>query len=1253
LDFYNIRTRETKNGLQAYPDWIVDNFEDLMIRGGSFYAVWDEEAGLWSTNEFDIRRFVDADLLAYAEEKGREGSLVEPALVRNFGTGTWERFNKYLRSIGDSFHSLDDKITFANETVKRNDYVSKKLPYSCKEGRTDAWDELVGVLYSPEERDKIEWCIGAIVSGDSRWIQKFLVFYGAPATGKSTIIGVIEKLFEGYVVAFEARALTSGNSAFAAEAFASNPLVAIQHDGDLSKVEDNTRLNSIVGHDTMTINVKFRSAFSMRPSAFVILGTNTPVRITNAKAGNTRRMIDVSPTGVKIDPARYHVLVSSIDFELGAIAYKCQQRFREMGKYYYENYLPTRMMAMTDPFYNYVEAHYDIFKTGDAIQLKQAWQLYKQYCEESNIIKRLQYHEVRHELQNYFTDFKDRHFIGDREVRSVYIGFKGLPTKGPPPFVPDTSYTIELESYDPARFDSAFNRIYSEQMAQEATSSGYPHSKWEKVTTTLSEIDVTKLHYVKVPENHIVIDFDLKDETGEKSLELNIEKASIFPPTYTEVSQSGKGLHLHYIYEGDIDIADLNAKYDEGIEVKTLLGDSSLRRKLTRCNNIDVMPLSDGLPRKEKVVLKTKNIQTEKSLRALIERNLKKDIHPGTKPSVDFIHHILQEAYDEGLSYDLTDMRGRILSFAASSSNHSADCIKVVNSMQFKSQNSMEEKIPGGDSPIIFFDVEVYPNLFVVCWKYENDDKVVRMINPESKDIEPLFGMKLVGFNNRRYDNHILYARFLGYSLDQLFQLSQKLISNDRSRNSGLFGEAYNLSYADIYDFSSKKQGLKKFQIELGIFHHEVDLPWDEPVPEESWKLVEDYCVNDVISTEAVFKAREHDFVARQILSELSGLSVNHTTQQHTAKIIFGDDKNPQQSFEYTDLSEDFPGYKFDGVESTYGDEIVGEGGYVYAEPGFYEDVTVLDIVSMHPTSIVELNLFGKYTTTFQNLKDARIAIKNGDYEVARILLGEKAEKHLEGAEDNPDVAEGLSYALKIVINIVYGLTSARFDSKFKDNRNKDNIVAKRGALFMIDLKHAVQDEGFQVVHIKTDSIKVPNATPEIIRLICELGEERGYTFSHETTYQKFCLVNDAVYVAKDDRGWTAVGAQFQHPYVFKQLFSHEPLDFNDLCETKNVVKGRIYLDMAGTGEVEDMIHIGRTGSFMPVRYDGGILWRVNEGKKYKVVGTKDYIWVEREVAQHRNQIDELFTDMDYFDTLKQDAVKAIEQFVPFEDFIS
>lgn len=1253
MDFYKIRTKEAKGFDQAYPDWIVDNSDDLMVRGGSFYAVWDESSGMWSTNEYDVQRFVDADLFAFAEEEHKKGNIVEPLVTRNFSTGSWERFNRYIRSLPDksNYHSLDNNITFANQEVKKHDFVSKRLPYSLHNGRTDSWDELLGVLYSTPERDKIEWAIGCIISGDSKWTQKFLVFYGPPASGKSTVIGIIERLFEGYVATFEAKALVSSNSTFSMEAFESNPLVAIQHDGDLSRVEDNTRLNSIVSHDSMNINVKYRSAFTIRPNAFLIVGTNKPVKITDAKAGNTRRLIDVHPTGAKVEPNRYHVLMENINFELGSIAYKCLQRYREMGKFYYENYIPTKMMMLTDTFYNFIEAHYDIFKSQEGIQLKRVWELYKQYCEEANIAKRLQYHEVRDELGNYFNDFEDRHFMGGKEHRSVYIGFKGLPEQGPIPFVPDTSYVVELDNYDPVSYGSAFNNIYSHQPAQIANDSGYPDHKWSKVRTTLKDIDTKELHYVKVPANHIVLDFDLTDDNGEKDLERNIEEASKYPPTYSELSKSGKGLHLHYIYTEDVD--ELKSFIQKGIEIKTLLGDSSLRRKLTKCNNLDIMTLNGGLPKKEKKVIENKSIQSEKSLRNLIERNLRKEIHPGTKPSIDFIHQILEDAYDSGLSYDVTDLRPTILTFAAKSTNQSSTCIKIVQTMKFAGKNEMPEPNNIDDKPLVFFDVEVYPNLLIVCWKLESSPGVVRMINPTGEEIEPLFSHRLVGFNNRRYDNHILYARYLGYSLDDIFNLSQRLIYETRN-NAPLFGEAFNLSYADIYDFSSKKQGLKKFQIELGIHHQELDLPYDEPVPEGAWSKVEEYCVNDVISTQAVFYAREQDFIARKILAELSGLSVNHTTQQHTAKIVFGDDRNPKKKFIYTDLSEEFPGYVFDGKESTYRGEITGEGGYVYAEPGYYENVVVLDIVSMHPTSIKELNLFGPYTEKFNDLLDARIAIKNRDYDRVANMWDGRLRPFLVDAEEVYEIgkANELAYALKIVINIVYGLTSARFDSIFKDNRNKDNIVAKRGALFMIDLKHMVQEAGFDVVHIKTDSIKIPNATPELIQEIYDYGKRYGYVFEHETTYEKFLLVNDAVYVARSQGKWSATGAQFQHPYVFKQLFSHEDIDLDDLCETKNVTQGQMYLDKFGSESIEDMKHVGRTGSFMPVRYDGGILWRIKDGKKYHVTGTKDYMWIDRELAEHRHKIDELHTDMDYFDGLRKDAIKAIEKYVPYEKLV-
>jgi len=556
------------------------------------------------------------------------------------------------------------------------------------------------------------------------------------------------------------------------------------------------------------------------------------------------------------------------------------------------------------------------------------------------------------------------------------------------------------------------------------------------------------------------------------------------------------------------------------------------------------------------------------------------------------------------------------------------------------------------DDRIVLFDIEVYPNLFVICWKFRGDDKVVRMINPSQAEVEALTKLKLVGFYNRRFDNHILYAAVLGYSLERLYDLTRKIVI-DNNRNA-MFAQAYNLSYADVWDFSSVKQSLKKFEIDLGIHHMELDLPLDEPVDEKDWPRVVEYCVNDVQATEAVLEDRWEDFNARQILAELSGLTVNDTTQRHTAKIIFGDDKNPQQYFVYTDLSEEFEGYTFDAGKSWYRDEDPGEGGYVYAEPGIYTNVALLDVASMHPTTIEILNLFGKYTERFSELKTARIAIKRKDYTEARKMLNGRLTPYLK----NEDGADKLAFALKIVINIVYGLTSASFPNPFRDPRNKDNIVAKRGALYMIDLKNDLKDNHHAVVHFKTDSVKLPYATgggAGVIDFVKEHGARYGYDFEHEVTYDVLCLVNEAVYIARKGDTWTAVGSQFQHPYIFKTLFSGEEVSFDDFCESKNVLQGTMYLDREEHGEDEElayrnMRHVGRSGRFVPVLEKGGTLYRVKDGKYYAVSGTKGYKWIEAEIAQ---SIPDLKIDTSYFEKLKDDAIKTIEAFGSFQDFVS
>jgi uncharacterized protein DUF5906/D5 protein-like len=1243
VDFFTMQVDEKKDGgLTLTPNFTVGRSKDLMVRGRSFYAIWDEEAGLWSTDEYDVGRLVDVELRKYAAE-AHPGANVSIKSMTNYNNKSWVNYRMFVQNISDSYHELDESLTFANQEIKKSDHVSRRLPYSLEDGDCSSWDEVVGTLYSVEERRKIEWAIGSIVSGDSKKIQKFLVFYGSPGTGKSTILSVIEKLFQGYTATFEAKALGSNNNAFSTEAFKSNPLVAIQHDGDLSRIDDNTKLNSIVAHEDIRMNEKYKPSYVGRVNALLFMGTNQPVKISDAKSGIIRRLIDIHPTGVLIPPNQYNTLMSRIDFELGAIANHCLNVYRSLGKNYYNAYRPTEMMLQTDVVFNFIEYYFDDFKHADGVTLKRAYELYKEFCSNTGIEKPIPQYKLREELRNYFDEFKDRAEVNGELLRSYYSGFTAAKFKQPGKT--DTLFSLVLEDKV-----SLLDETLSDGLAQYSNEAGTPSLSWSKVTTKLNEIDTNREHYVMVPENHIVIDFDLKGESGGKTLARNLEAASAWPPTYGELSKSGEGVHLHYIYDGDV--SKLSRIYSEGIEVKVFTGKASLRRRLTKCNTVPVATIKGGLPLKEKSnVLAADTIKSEKGLRDLIARNFRKEIHPGTKPSIDFISKILEEAYASGLAYDVTDLRPKLVAFANNSSNQALACLKIVQRMRFASQ-AVSDSLPAAtpvesfdpDRPVAFYDCEVFPNLFVVCWKYADSPTIVTMINPSPQDMEGLFKMKLVGFYNRRYDNHIIYGRYMGFNNAQLFELSQRLINN---KVGATFAAAYGLSYTDIWDFSSKKQSLKKFEIELGIPHMEMDHPWDEDVPEELWPKVAEYCRNDVMATEATWKDRAQDFVARQILAELSGLTVNDPTSKHTAQIIFEGDRNPQSKFIYTDLSKEFEGYEFDAGKSTYMGEEVGEGGYVYAEPGMYEDVALLDIASMHPTSLIHLNMFGEYTKNFKALMDARLAVKHGDYESARKMLDGRLAPFIK----DEATAKALSYALKIIINIVYGLTSATFDTPFRDKRNKDNIAAKRGALFMIELKTYVQELGYKVAHIKTDSIKIANADDHIIDLVFAFGEKYGYTFEHESTYKKFCLVNDAVYVAKtggDDASWTAVGAQFKVPYVFKTLFNGEPILPQDLAETKQVAKGHMYLDFDSGPHF-----VGKTGRFIPVTEGsgGGKLIRKFNDKDYAVTGTKGFLWVESDAAKARKMDVEI--DIDYFEGLVSAAKAQIEKFGSFEEFVA
>ena len=638
---------------------------DLMIRGGDIYAVWDENTKLWVT-EADAFKYIvksiDKDLKECADKWREQGGVVKVKWMWDSDSGSMDRFLKYVKRQmpTNCYKPLDSKLIFSNMETKREDYASKKLPYPLIKGEYPNYEELISTLYNPENRRKLEWAIGSIIHGDSRSLQKFVVIYGEAGSGKSTILNIIQELCKGYWTTFDAKGLGQAGNQFPLESFKDDPIVAIQHDGDLSKIEDNTRLNSLVSHESVEMNIKNLKKFPMTIHSFMFIGTNSPVKFTDGKSGLQRRLIDVHPSGKRIPTKKYGEIMAQIPFELGAIAYHCLEVYKKLGKHYYDDYIPIDMLAATNEFYNFVEHNYEKYKNAEFVTLSEAWAAYDEYCSFANAYK-MPWRIFRTELRNYFKDYTDRMTVNGVRIRNVYSGFRsekfdrkevddGRHNSGSSDPFDDADSNISDPEPSWLIFEnqeSVFDKEFKDWKAQYETDYGkgpQPEFKWDNVKTTLKDLDTSKTHYVKPPDDIpiLMMDFDKKGPDGKKSLEENIKAALKFKKTYAELSKSGSGIHLYYIWDGG-DTDDLSSVYDIDIEIKTFKGNSAIRRRLSKCNREKIAKLSSGLPKKGVRKTDWTGVANSKMLMSMIEKNLNKEYHGDTSSSINYINSLLDE----------------------------------------------------------------------------------------------------------------------------------------------------------------------------------------------------------------------------------------------------------------------------------------------------------------------------------------------------------------------------------------------------------------------------------------------------------------------------------------------------------------------------------------------------------------------------------------------------------------------------------
>ena len=1366
IDFKNLCSilNQEDYGDMLYIDisWEIDSSETKIIEydGCKFRALCKREPDINRWVEFGQREiFSELKLFAKALKKATDidGVISSPFITGTPSYKAWQSFIKDKRS--SSSATWNNRILFQNDEYLPEYYATSKLEYVPTEGgEASAYNMFIENQLEFDSIPKFEWIMGSLFSNCIKDNEFMVVAKGEKKTGKTTLLNFVkeclgdlkEKSESTYSMPVDLKEITSGGSSHATEVFLKHKLFMYTDDIDLRRMKNIDQLNMLCTKSTMSVNPKGRPHTEIQFDGLLWVNTNYETGF-DPSDGIGRRILEIKFKANRLEPQLFKKVRSDMSKEIPIVVNKWIKTYKEMGVDAFSNMkVSEETMRYGSPIYRYmtdcsrIERYskindYTPDQQDNWINGTTAYTDYKQWCEDegSTPVPGLFFYE---EMKSYFSEYHGRgiRMPSGQQWNHAYGGT----------FNPDINFNsrvtvldMTLEDYNEYRMNnlpdwlklnhfgySPLEKMWADCPAQYGTAD-HPTIPWccEDKLRTLSDLDTSRVHWVNPTdgywEHHIIIDLDIKKD-GNKCRELNLKRAATFPPTYAEFSKSGAGVHLHYLYDGDV--LELAPIIEEDVEIKVYSGKQSLRRKNAGHNAHEIATIPVGyLPKKSaEEIARAKarqadlDIKDEGHLRNLIKKAISGDTNMVShNQNTRWICTLLETAWNTpDLEFNMEPYKDDIYAYAAESSHHAGQLKILLDGCHFMSQNyktlslatvphpvmdinddtapiemvkndssvDVGNKAPSKKKPPIFFDLEVYrnTNLLVYCVMLPENDPEEYMRNMQVVwDPDPdlcrklLRSKRLIGYNNRAYDNHIMYAKSIGMSPEEVYDVSQGIITNQPKAQ---WPHAWNSCDLDLYNLSKKAgkaQSLKKWELELDIPHEEMEWDWNEPLPDELREIVEHYCINDVFATTQVYYALTDYVNTQYILADITGLDSARATNKMTEALIFGNDPNPQ--LVYTDLSEEFPGYHFEvckskeehkaylaklsdeGVDmsqlttwdkdddetgykivSTYMGVGVGEGGYVWSNPGYYENVVTFDVASMHPHSILALNMFGDYTKNFKDLLDARLDIKHKDFESAKKRFGGALAPYLENSD--PDI---LAKALKVVINSVYGLTSARKQkTRFLDERNIDNICAKRGSLFMVGLLKECQARGIEVAHVKTDSIKLVNPSEEAKEFVLNYGKQYGYTFEVEDVFDRICLIDRAQYIAFGEGHWHAKGAQFLNPVVFKGLFTGEELTLDDRAIIKESKKGPIYMvDSSGNAKF-----VGKCIKVVCVT-NGYDCMKMQEGedKLSYVTGCKDHKWIEYSAIKELPW-EEWYIDESYYEDILKETINIIEQFVPF-----
>lgn len=363
-------------------------------------------------------------------------------------------------------------------------------------------------------------------------------------------------------------------------------------------------------------------------------------------------------------------------------------------------------------------------------------------------------------------------------------------------------------------------------------------------------------------------------------------------------------------------------------------------------------------------------------------------------------------------------------------------------------------------------------------------DRIYTEKNFSLSFLKRFFLTKAIGFKTSNNDDLLLeyLSTVLSKNISQneIIQSLQKYqdtiknksISNRKKKRSFRSLDLYNVFLCQYSDIAEIAKEIGKYNIELNY--------------EQQVEIISIFFANN-----------QEKFQFYKTMATIADLSILSTPYEILNKLIYGKDSQKESIFNESnvsigDIKNIFPEFSNINENFYYNDVLLNSGGFNKVIPGVYHNVVSIDIDSAYPNAIIALNYFNEYTKNFKLLLELKKLQANSNFDSVKEKIACSFGKTL--SEDELKV---LKKYFKLFINMTYG---------YIQKKSNVNLVSLYVSSFMLSIANFIEQQGYKIVHIQTDSIKIIGCTDDLLESIQNYAKKYLFSFKIEQKYTELYL---------------------------------------------------------------------------------------------------------------------------------------------------